>query len=273
MFSHYVITRFNVRIDGMGPEKIISPPLDASWLEERLFYFSRFCVPSLQQQTETNFTWLVYVDAETPAPVLNNLLALRTSLPHLEFLPVVDFAHMLSSLRERMMKSPEPYIITTRLDNDDMVSRTFIASIQAAFRPAPLTVINFNAGYEYDIRLGIVKKWNERFHNQFISLVEQRDTPEILTVYGFPHWRLPEKAGVINLDAPAGWMHLRHRGNYSPDTYKGIPVFSKREVKPFPVEIKISMIQSIRYALAWFPRMVARRWQARKKQSGLPDQD
>jgi hypothetical protein len=109
---------------------------------------------------------------------------------------------------------------------------------------------------------GLVKKWNQRFHNQFISLVEKKQTSPALTVYGFPHWGPPTDTRELNIEAPPAWMHLRHVNNYSQNTYKAIPVFSDPALEKFPIDPAFTLRRwwhTMSYGIQWLPRMIWRR--------------
>jgi hypothetical protein len=58
--THFVLTRFNVRMP------IYQHP-DESWLPERVRLFEQYCLPSFEAQTNTNFTWLIFADAQSPS--------------------------------------------------------------------------------------------------------------------------------------------------------------------------------------------------------------
>jgi hypothetical protein len=262
MYTHYLVTRFNIRIEGMGPEKIESPPLDQAWMQARLQYFETYCAKSVCNQFTTAFTWLVYFDTETDPAIFQRLAPVLRCGPKIECITADHFDAMLADVRQRIALADQPYIITSRLDNDDMISRDFIQRVQDAFVPEHNTLINFNAGFELDATTGLVKKWNQRFHNQFISLIEKKQPADALTVYGFPHWGPPTEMREINIDVPPAWMHLRHVNNYSHNTYKAIPVFSNQSLENFPVEHAFSVRRwwhTMRYGMQWFPRMVWRR--------------
>src|ERR1700730_13355201 len=57
-FRHLILTRFNVKIpeyDSPGTE----------WLEHRFGLFERFCLPSLQNQSNLDFDWLLFCDKDS----------------------------------------------------------------------------------------------------------------------------------------------------------------------------------------------------------------
>jgi hypothetical protein len=62
-FRHVLLTRFNARFAAKWTELCLDP----AWLGHRFSLFERFCYPSVQAQTSTGFTWLVFFHEGTPA--------------------------------------------------------------------------------------------------------------------------------------------------------------------------------------------------------------
>ncbi|HJW29137.1 MAG TPA: glycosyltransferase [Saprospiraceae bacterium] len=262
MFTHFLITRFNLPLSGFGPEIIYSPSLDETWLRVRLKYFLQYCVPSVLSQSTTAFTWLIYLDRSTPEEFRQTLQFSTAQPVPIELVYVKDFDGMLEDLRHRIRQVTTSHVITSRIDNDDVIHMKFMETVQIHFTPASMTLVNFNSGYEYHVHERIIKKWNERLHNQFMSLFEDAQAANILTIYGFPHWQPPGNATFINISSPPGWAHIRHENNYSPDTYKAIPVFTSgalKTISPVFRDTTFSFYNTMTYALRWFPRMIARR--------------
>jgi hypothetical protein len=61
-FHHFVLTRFNVKI-GLGGGESVAPNLE--WLVHRFDLFDKFCFPSVRNQSNLNFKWLVFFDVDT----------------------------------------------------------------------------------------------------------------------------------------------------------------------------------------------------------------
>lgn len=268
MFIHYLVTRFNIKVTHFGPEQMNSPELDLQWHIKRLDIFLQFCSPSVLEQTNRKFTWLIYFDPETPPGILEQIQFLRNSDIKTEFIFIEDFSGMLEDLNQRIKSSSAPFVITTRLDNDDVIANSFIDDIQISFIPQHATIINFTMGYEYNIRKKILTKWNTRLKNQFISIIEKRDAQDVKSIYGFPHWRLPMNSTIINVASQPNWIYLGHQLNYSGLPVTGIPFFKKpEELKRFPSsirEIPLSFTQTMFYTFTWLPRVIKRRLKKRQ---------
>jgi len=124
-------------------------------------------------------------------------------------------------------------------------------------------MINFTAGFEYSILDCVLRKWNLRFNNPFSSLIEDKDSPSILSIYGFAHWQIPRSVQMVNVRGDSYWMYLRHELNYSGSVYTGIPIFFKlKQLDMFPDSVRsipISWKNTINYSFGWFPKMIKRR--------------
>src|SRR5687768_2976076 len=126
MFTHYLITRFNIRVSDRGPEHMNSPEMDLNWLTDRLHLFLKYCVPSVLEQVNKNFTWLIYLDHHTPRSILDQINFLCESAISTELIFIDDYSNLLKDLKEKIKQANSPYVITSRLDNDDIISRSFI---------------------------------------------------------------------------------------------------------------------------------------------------
>ena len=70
-YKHFVITRFNIRASyecklknpDNNPMRRI---LDEDYLEERFSIFEKYTLPSMKQQTNQNFTWIILFHKNTP---------------------------------------------------------------------------------------------------------------------------------------------------------------------------------------------------------------
>jgi hypothetical protein len=168
-FDHIVLTRFNIA--GRRPSRF-DKGLDEEWLAHRTGLFRRFCFPSVLNQSEKNFSWLVLLHAGTPPRIRGILDECSRSCPQMRlvYVPVLQRRN-LSSIVKRLTTSD--YLITSRLDNDDALAVNFVETVQKAFRPAKLEFINFPNVACYDAVQGRFYTRLRR-SNPFLSLVEER---------------------------------------------------------------------------------------------------
>ena len=60
-YKHLLFTRFNI-----NSADTLSCRLDPAYLKVRFELFERYCLPSVQNQTNQNFIWLLLLDENTP---------------------------------------------------------------------------------------------------------------------------------------------------------------------------------------------------------------
>jgi hypothetical protein len=210
-------------------------------------------------QKNKNFTWLIYVD---PATDIKRFSILSDSPIAVELVLAEDYPAMMKDLVSRIRAASTPYVITSRMDNDDAISSIYIETIQEAFQAKDKLIINLNSGFDYHSQLHLLTRWNKRFRNGFMSLIEERSSARLFSVYGFPHWKPPAEATIHNCEGSAYWIYWRHGVNYSDQEKKGIPLYVKPDMSSFPPAVQaipISFKNTTRYFLEWLPRVILRR--------------
>jgi hypothetical protein len=153
------------------------------WMQERIILFEKYCLPSIERQTNKNFTWLLAFDKKTPEHIYKKYEKYSFIKIIFEF-PAVYLRNLYGNeIKDNVI------IITTRLDNDDCVAPTFIEEIQK--RNEDITKLVDSLGCQYDC---VNDKWyilNRPFANSaFLSVIEKvgenKDIP-IKTCYFKPH--------------------------------------------------------------------------------------
>jgi hypothetical protein len=121
-------------------------------------------------------------------------------IPGAEIRLVPDHSEMLADLKKLISNQLAPYVITSRLDNDDGLGNTFIQSIQSHFREADKLLLNPSGGILYDINEKVMTQMQRSQHNHFTSLVEKNNGDgKLLTVLGFPHDHPPSEVVIENI--------------------------------------------------------------------------
>lgn len=186
-FKHLLITRLNVFYKTKMAEKGFNPEV---WLNERVDLFKRICFPSVLNQSKKNFAWFFYIDSETPSWVRADLEALFVPFPFIQMISHqfenFSIAKYLQTDVDRLLGSEFQYLISCRVDTDDMLHRNFIETVQSFFGEQEYKVLNFSKGYVYDISSG-VSSLTSRKANPFISLFEKRQNGRFQTVFCKPH--------------------------------------------------------------------------------------
>ena len=104
------------------------------------------------------------------------------------------------------------HLVTTTLDSDDALARSFVAQAQTHARAVEYEIINFVESFRLIERTGALycRLWT----NPFITAVERRDEAKTIWGYPLPHAtdleRVPEVRDVIS--SPL-WLQVVHGGN------------------------------------------------------------
>lgn len=137
--------------DAYQYDKNSNPTQTIVWLEYRFFLFDKFCYPSLINQSNKNFIWLVLFSQETPSVFKEKIKYYEISFPLFKaiYLSKSDYGNLKSKLKKEILKYIKPndeYVITSRIDNDDCFHKEMISDIQSMFNNQTDIFINFNWG-------------------------------------------------------------------------------------------------------------------------------
>lgn len=211
MFQHYLITRFNLKKEGWDTSKNNIPVLTEEWLERRFDLFETFCFPSVKNQNNQNFIWLVYFDVDTPKKFKDRILGLSLGYPKFQPKYVENMEAFVPAIQEELKKVNSTYIITSRIDNDDCIAYNYINNVQKRFVEKDHYAFDYADGYTLQIspkfRLG--KK--RQLWNPFISLIEKNQKPKSVWQKGHADWKLDPFVERINHKRL--WMSIIHQEN------------------------------------------------------------
>lgn len=224
-FTHYLITRFNVPVKNWDRDKAGKPVLDDAWMLSRLELFRRFCVPGIANQTNKHFTWLIYCDTLTSAMFLADIHHAIRDIPNVMVRPVQHFEALLTDLKLILSTATTPYVISSRVDNDDSLGPAYIHEVQHHFVEQDMRIINFLRGILYDAHRGVLTEIRNSQFNHYGSLIESRKPDRNpITIMGYPHGRPPEGSTITNVDIRFAWLKIIHERNMASKT-NGIPLF------------------------------------------------
>lgn len=202
--AHVLLTRFAVRLAPLDP--VPSP----AWIAERCRLFETYCLPSVKAQSGTNFVWLLLVDPQIDAESRSRLEAYSGQMSAIKVADYVSGSY--ESLVRAVTSDTAAAIITTRIDNDDAVSRDHISRVRAAAAAVPegeRKAFVFTSGYELsEGRL----YWRPFPRSPFSSLIEPSTSP-LSTIMAAGHEQIDELAPVVELGSPAAWLQVVHGGN------------------------------------------------------------
>ncbi|MCM8570484.1 putative rhamnosyl transferase [Gramella jeungdoensis] len=220
--KHFLITRFNLRAAHWQTSKTGNPVLTEDWLKKRFFLFETYCLPSVVNQTQQNFTWLVFFDTHTPTEYRRRAIQISKEYPN--FFPVfIDGIESLkdSSIEEikKEITPSDDYIITSRLDNDDIIHKNYIKTIQCLFQPLDKTVIDLRIGYQATLGEPYSQIRNVyNIFNPYISLIESVDN--FKTVFHRQHKDWKNSNSVIIYEDQRLWCEVVHHENVLNSTRK-----------------------------------------------------
>lgn len=238
-FNHFILTRFNVKVayskSGIG--------LDPEWLNHRFKLFEKFCYPSVRAQLNQDFKWIVYFDGQTPQVFKDKI---KQYSKWQNFIPVYVDNEFTNQVNKSILLNNLPagveYLITTRLDNDDAISKDFIQIIQNNFHEQNSEFINLAYGYVWkDSKLYSFKYPN----NPFISLIERINkftVDEFKTVLCKEHTQLSSIGQIKQIKTQPAWLQVVHERNVS-NRIRGIRQPMKKLGDRFSISVEDVFIQ------------------------------
>lgn len=216
IFKHLLISRFNLpkrwSVDKKG-----NRVLDNKWLEERFFLFENFCLPSIEAQTNKNFEWWVFFDKETEKSFLKriNFFEKQYSFFKPKYERSYDeFENKLPvTIQKYINEINVGYLITTRLDNDDMMAKDTIDLIQKNFLFQEELILELPTGYTLElVKFPKIRKVRQML-NPFISLIEKVEpTRQPKTVFFKQHTEWVDVSSEIITEKPQ-WVQIIHEKN------------------------------------------------------------
>lgn len=172
-YKHYILLRFNQEWESYNNH------LNREWMLQRFELFEKYMFQSLLNQTNQNFEVLFALHPDTASEFITKAFNLFKDAENFSVVMLKRDIHF-----KNIININTDYIITTRLDSDDMIHKQFIEAVQFNFMPIHKLVLNPNpVVFNYT-------GTNEQYvcdmsSNQFTSLVEEADKLE--TIYFTQH--------------------------------------------------------------------------------------
>jgi len=152
-FVHYIVTPFNYGLYKRSWDT-------EAWMEKRLRLFRKYTLPAMKAQTCQNFKWLIRFDPDTPE------------------IPQFDYENIITSFEVGAGKYlnkhvKTPWLITSRIDNDDYYEPTFVEEIQRCFEEREILIDV--KGRQLDDKTGLFYSFPKYDRNSpFITLIERK---------------------------------------------------------------------------------------------------
>jgi hypothetical protein len=188
--QHFIITRYNL---GLYATKAIRDK--EAWMKDRLRLFQTYTVPSIRNQTNKDFIWIVLVDNDTPVSeceeiedsVCDNTIILMNQWGDVGRFDEKN-CEQLDWKSEFVVLCNElkiDYAAMTRLDNDDALVNDFTESMNrmlGTIRDYDNAVIDCNCGMFFDERDAKAYVVNHPYGSPFITYVQKVEN-NMNTVY------------------------------------------------------------------------------------------
>lgn len=223
--EHYILTRFNLHL--WTKDKKRNETRTDEWLKQRFELFELFCLPSIINQTNQNFQWIVLFDAQTPDFYKEKIKGYETICK--QFCPCFVqsdegryFVKIFRNEIKKRLQKDTHRLITTYLDNDDAIHKQYIDDIQQIEYKGQPTFVSFVYGLQYYTELNIATRI-PFFNNHFISLIEHiSDNGMFRTVYGYGSHGTVHKVPntkMVLIDNPEQdrWVEVVHQANMDND--------------------------------------------------------
>lgn len=213
MFNHLLVTRFNLRNPEWDVTKNNEKLLTNDWMEERMWFFENFCFPTILAQTNQNFEWLLYFDITTPEKFKTRISELIQNQLNFKVFYIDGMPQFYDELKKYISAVPnkKPYLITSRIDNDDSVHKDFINEIQLQFKQQDYLVLDIIKGYSLQIRPTVMLGKKEHIFNPFMSLIEKNDDPKTIWYYHHNMWKKETRIKQVNHKRL--WIAVIHEKN------------------------------------------------------------
>ncbi|MDT0687444.1 glycosyltransferase [Autumnicola psychrophila] len=213
--KHFLCTRFNLRNENWVRTKKGEVVLTPEWLSQRYKIFMDYCVPSVINQTNRNFTWLIFFDIHTPQDFKNSINNFASDTKAFQPLYIDGVKNLQSALKNHIIGSIDEWdssVITSRLDNDDALHKDFIDTIQNLAQGQKRVIIDVIRGYQMNTgKQPFEIRKHFKYYNPFISLVESVEN--LKGVYSRDHYKWSSEKNIIAYRGERLWLEIVHERN------------------------------------------------------------
>ncbi len=245
--KHFLATRFNLRFDVWKTVKDGSVPLTEEWLAERFDLFQTYCLPSVVHQKNQDFYWVVFFDTDTPKKYKKLINEIATSFKNFYPLYINGYDSLLPSFKQFIqshLEEQDDFIITSRLDNDDVLHEDFTDTVQRLAVKKHETVIDLRRGYKMDITNNFLEFRKYYFpFNQFVSLVESAE--EFNTVFSRMHPDWKYSSSIIIYDIRPLWIETIHKKNMLNNVSTNANLIKNVNIREFGIKTELKEKSSV----------------------------
>lgn len=212
-FDHYIITRYNLKLDLYNNTKNKESTRTDLWLHHRTNLFLKYCLPSFKSQKNQNFKWLVFFDKDSPDFLINIIKEIQQSYNN--FIPFFHENFYIDDVLIDYIKNEsknKEYVITNNVDNDDILHTLFIEKIQQNFRPIHWSVIDLRIGMIFTIEPKVLFSIYCSKYTPFIGIVEKTELCKTTTFKKHNEWTNNDIVVLDDFKTPL-WCQIVHDKN------------------------------------------------------------
>jgi hypothetical protein len=260
--KHFLLTRFNLKNRAWEATKDTIPKgLTKEWLINRIELFQNYCLPSVKNQTNKNFIWVIILDVDTPDFFKDKLKSILNIDLNIKLIFADGFNGLTPTLLNEIKNITTPkdkYIITTRLDNDDIIHKDFVKTIQDLYKPHHNTIIDLKNGYQLSNKNQPDIRFLGYNFNPFISLIESSNMFKTVLLREHLQWKFYCKKH-ISYSKRALWIQLIHSKNQANTKISYLKRIRTFYFKDFGIDIKIkeySKIENTLYNIKILPKRI-----------------
>jgi hypothetical protein len=256
--THAIITRFNVKTTGWSNvDKQGRPTRTEEWQRKRFGLFEQYYLPSMEIQTDKNFTCLVFFDVDTPEEFKQKITVYQKKYAFFKPIFVQDdkeLGAIVSTCVRDLCPADTTYVLTTNIDNDDSIHKKALEIIHRSFVRRDMTALNLCKGYRFlNTARGLLLK-NSFVNGPFITFVETYSPgKKIHTVLHYVHDHFFELYPTKQIRSGYYWIQNIHDSNVINDI-SGIPMLDYGVLKDFGIDttnVHLDQVESKRLFLKY----------------------
>lgn len=219
LFKQYILTRFNL-VDSAGYDVSYDYVNSDQYLSERFRLFELYCLPSVSNQSNSDFTWFVFFNDRLPEKWKQKFAAYKQICPNFEprYMSAKQTEKWGSALNEFIVNELDStgcdyeFILTSRIDNDDAFHLSYVDSVQKYFLThREEAIINYTNGLQYILQYNALK--NTKVTNGHFSTLIEKNSPTLKTVLSFSHHYPVSPKFVYLKGKDPMWLEIIHQTN------------------------------------------------------------
>ncbi|WPO83071.1 glycosyltransferase [Chryseobacterium sp. JJR-5R] len=220
-FTHIITTSFNVPSVSWKQTRDGKNTLTNEWFMDRIDIFDKYCLPSFKNQTNKNFWWIVFFDVNTPEFYKERIKEIEKEFPRFKPYFVNDHDEKNARLPEIILEytGNSDFLITTDVDNDDILHMEYVETIQRLYQPVDNLVIDLRRGLQLTHTSGNKAFITEYYSvaNPFVSLVES--VQDFKTVTHHFHHQYRNFKDIAVFDEKPLYIQFIHQNNLANKTF------------------------------------------------------